>query len=99
MTDLEQLAQHAANASALLKQLANENRLMICCCLAEHELSVNALNELVPLSQSALSQHLAKLRDAKLLTTRKEAQIVYYRIADENVLKIITTLKHIFCPN
>ena len=96
--DIEQLAKHAAEATELLKELANEKRLMICCCLGGQELSVSELNTHVPLSQSALSQHLARLREAGLLATRRDAQTIYYRLADERVLKLITTLKSIFCP-
>lgn len=95
---IEQLAEHAKSATNLLKQLANDKRLMICCCLGEQELSVSELNQQVPLSQSALSQHLAKMREANLLTTRRESQTIYYRLADDSVLKIIATLKSIYCP-
>lgn len=95
---MEQLALHAAAAAKLLKELGNVNRLMICCALAEQELSVGELNAQVPLSQSALSQHLARMREAGLLVTRKESQAVYYRIADDSALKVIATLKSIYCP-
>ncbi len=94
----EALAQHANTAANLLKELGNVNRLMICCSLAEQELSVGELNRLVPLSQSALSQHLARMREAGLLAARKESQAVYYRIADDGALKVIATLKSIYCP-
>ncbi|WP_096086289.1 ArsR/SmtB family transcription factor [Agaribacterium haliotis] len=96
---LEKLAQHAGEATALLKELANEKRLMIFCCLGEGELSVGELNALVPLSQSALSQHLARMREAGFLNTRREAQTIYYRVADASVGKIIQTLKSIYCPD
>ncbi len=95
---MEALAQHASAAANLLKELGNVNRLMICCSLAEQELSVSELNILVPLSQSALSQHLARMREAGLLACRKESQAVYYRIADDSALKVIATLKSIYCP-
>ena len=96
--DMAALSEHASAAADLLKELANINRLMICCCLGDGELSVTDINAMVPLSQSALSQHLARLREANLLATRKESQTVYYRLADEKVLKIIATLKTIYCP-
>lgn len=98
MIEIEQLAEHAQAATHLLKQLSNDKRLMICCCLGDEELSVSELNKKVPLSQSALSQHLAKMRGANLLNTRRESQTIYYRLADDNVLKIISTLKTIYCP-
>lgn len=82
----------------MLKVLANENRLMICCCLDSSELSVTELNELVPLSQSALSQHLGKLREAGILSTRRDAQAIFYRINDSRAMQIIHTLKSIYCP-
>ena len=96
--ELAQLAEHAKAATKLLKELSNDKRLMICCCLGEEELSVSELNKLVPLSQSALSQHLARMREANLVVTRRESQTIYYRLADESVLKIIATLKSIYCP-
>ncbi len=96
--DLEALAVHAAEATALLKELANEKRLMICCSLGDQELSVSELNAQIPLSQSALSQHLARLREAELLATRREGQTIYYRLADPRTKTLIATLKAIFCP-
>ena len=95
---LEQLAVHAGEAVTLLKELANTHRLMICCSLVAGELSVMEINERLPLSQSALSQHLARLRTANIVTTRKASQTVFYRLADEKVLQIISTLKNIYCP-
>ncbi|WP_045858406.1 ArsR/SmtB family transcription factor [Teredinibacter purpureus] len=99
MTPLEALSQHAKDAATLLKELGNENRLMVCCSLGEKELSVGELNKLVPLSQSALSQHLARLREAGLVTTRKESQTVYYRLSGDHAIRIIGTLKSIYCPD
>ncbi len=89
----------AAEAAALLKLLANENRLLILCRLVmEGELSVGDLVEEIGLSQSALSQHLAKMREEGLLATRREAQAVYYRIADPNAARLLAVLKSIYCP-
>ena len=96
---MAQLERKAAQAAALLKLLANENRLLILCRLAlEREMSVNDLADAVGLSQSALSQHLAKMREEGLLTTRRDAQTVYYRIADPNAAKLLALLKSIYCP-
>lgn len=89
---------HAAEAVNLLRALANENRLMIMCTLLGGELSVGELNNRIPLSQSALSQHLAGLRDAGLVSTRKEAQTVYYRVCGDEANKIISVLQSIYCP-
>jgi DNA-binding transcriptional ArsR family regulator len=89
----------AGEAAQLLKLLANENRLVILCRLAlEHELPVNDLVDAVGISQSALSQHLAKMREEGLLATRREAQTVFYRIADPNAQRLLALLKGIYCP-
>lgn len=96
---MSQLQAHAREAAALLKQLGNEHRLMILCTLGAGEMSVGELNERVPLSQSALSQHLASLRTAGLVLTRKEAQTVYYRLAGDEALKVIEVLQSIYCPD
>jgi DNA-binding transcriptional ArsR family regulator len=97
--DLAQLERRAAEAADLLKLLANESRLLILCRLAAAgELSVGKLVTAVGLSQSALSQHLAKMREEGLVATRREAQTVHYRIADDNVARVLSLLKGIFCP-
>lgn len=89
----------AAEAAGLLKLLANENRLLILCRLVlAGEVSVNDLADAVGLSQSALSQHLAKMREDGLLATRREAQTVFYRVADPNAARLLALLKDIYCP-
>lgn len=88
---------HAGDAAGLLKALANERRLMILCLLAEGERSVHEINEIVGLSQSALSQHLAVLRDEGLVHTRREAQAVYYAIEPGPACEVIRTLHRIYC--
>lgn len=97
--DLIKLKHKATEACALLKQLANEHRLMLCCVLGADELSVGELNEQVPLSQSALSQHLARLRASGLLQTRREGQTIFYRVADPRVTQLILTLKTLYCED
>lgn len=96
---LDELQKHANQAASLLRALANENRLMIMCTLLAGELSVGELNAKVPLSQSALSQHLASLREAGLVSTRKEAQTVYYQVSGDEASKIIAVLRSIYCPH
>jgi DNA-binding transcriptional ArsR family regulator len=97
--EIAQLERKAAEAAALLKLLANEHRLLILCRLvAEREMSVGAIAEAVDLGQSALSQHLARMRDEGLVATRRDAQTVFYRIADDNVSRVLTVLKDIYCP-
>lgn len=89
---------HAEEAALLMKQLSSPVRLMILCALDNEELSVNELNDKVALSQSALSQHLAKLRASGLVSTRKHKQSVYYRLAGTEVSQVIAVLKTIYCP-
>lgn len=96
--DIARFEASAAEAARLLRALANERRLMILCQLTEGERSVGQLLPLVGLSQSALSQHLAVLREDGLVATRREAQTVWYRIADPAALKVMGTLAEIFCP-
>ena len=95
---MERFQQNAAAASALLKALSNENRLMILCQLGEGELQVSELQSRVGLSQSALSQHLARLREEGLVAARREGVAIFYRISDPAALKVIAVLAEIFCP-
>ena len=88
---------HASEAAQLLKALGNEKRLMILCLLAEGECSVGELNALLELSQSALSQHLAILRDERLVLTRREAQSVFYSLMPGPAFVLIHTLHDIYC--
>ncbi len=95
---MQALESRAAEAVQLLKLLANETRLSILCRLAVHrELPAGAIVQAVGMSQSAVSQHLARLREDGLVATRRDAQTIYYRIADRNVARIITVLKDIYC--
>ncbi|NTS76490.1 winged helix-turn-helix transcriptional regulator [Catenovulum sp. SM1970] len=98
-SDLEKLVQSAEQATSMLKAMSNQSRLMILCRLLDNEMSVSALNKDIPLSQSALSQHLAALRKAELVKTRRQAQTIYYRLADDKPQKIIAVLKQCFCPD
>ena len=95
--DPKQMAEHADDAATLLKALANPNRLMVLCLLAEGEQSVGQLNAQVPLTQSALSQHLAVLRRDGLVTTRRDAQTVYYSAAPGPAAEIINVLHRTYC--
>lgn len=94
---LEELEQHAGEAEALLRAMANRHRLMILCTLSQGELSVGALNGRVPLSQSALSQHLAVLRIDGLVSTRRESQTIYYSVPHGPALDIIHVLYSAYC--
>jgi len=89
----------AGKASRLLKAMGNERRLAILCHLSEREHSVTELCKLVGLSQSALSQHLAKLRRDNLVKTRRSAQTVYYSVASSDVAPILRALRDLFAQN
>ena len=95
--DPEEMRSHADDAARLLKAISNSSRLMVLCSLAKGEQTVGQLNERVPLSQSALSQHLAVLRRDRLVNTRRAAQTIYYSLAEGPASKIISTLYEIFC--
>ncbi|MBD5771744.1 ArsR/SmtB family transcription factor [Marinomonas colpomeniae] len=95
---MEDMLKQSTEAAVFLKALSNQNRLMILCHLIEEELCVTALNEKLPLSQSALSQHLAILRKDGLVTTRRESQTIYYSLGDNRVKELIQTLHRLFCP-
>lgn len=88
---------HARDAAALLKALANDQRLMILCNLLDEPLTVGELNERVPLSQSALSQHLAVLRDAEIVNTERESQTIRYSLPPGPATRIIGILYKEFC--
>lgn len=92
------MAAKAGEAASLLRALAHEARLMVLCRLVDGEHSAGELQSRSGLSQSALSQHLAKLRAEGLVATRRDAQTIYYRLADRNVEKIIAALAEIYCP-
>ncbi len=98
LSPMEAMSQHAREAAELMKALSNEHRLMVLCVLMENELSVSDLNAKVLLSQSALSQHLAWLRKLGLVSTRREAQTIYYRLNGDRAQRVIAVLKDIFCP-
>jgi ArsR family transcriptional regulator, virulence genes transcriptional regulator len=93
-----QFAAKAEEAAGLLRALAHEARLMVLCQLTEGERSVGELLVQSELSQSALSQHLARLRAEGLVATRREAQTIFYRIADSKAERVLATLADIYCP-
>lgn len=96
--NLQEMEKNSPKAVALLKAMANERRLQILCILHEQELSVGELCTMLELSQSALSQHLAWLRRDGLVTTRKEAQTVYYSLSSHEVKEMIKLLHSLYCP-
>lgn len=100
--DLSKMAEmlgYAQEAASLLKSMGNEYRLLVLCSLVGGERSVGELNNMMPLSQSALSQHLASLRKAGLVGTRREAQTIYYSLQGKEAIKVIEVLQSIYCPH
>lgn len=91
------LSEQSNAAAGLLSAMANPKRLMILCSLVEGEVPVGVLANQVGLSQSALSQHLAKLRAQKLVKTRRDAQTIYYSSTSESVIKMLEVLEGIYC--
>lgn len=97
-SDLARFAERADEVAAMLKALANRARLMVLCQLAEHgEMRVGDLVTAVGLSQSALSQHLAKMRDEEILTFRRDGKELFYRIADPRCEALLITLHALYC--
>ncbi len=96
---LEILQDRAADAARLLRLLAHEKRLLVLCHLAgAGEMNVGDLVATVGLSQSALSQHLALLREDGLVATRREAQTIWYRLADPKAARLLEVLRELYCP-
>lgn len=98
--DITELEAGAAEVARILRALSNERRLMILCKLVEWgEANVTSLGGAVGLSQSALSQHLAVMREENLVTYRRERQTLWYRIADPRVERLLATLNDLYCPS
>lgn len=93
----EEMAAHAAGAAQMLKALGNEQRLLILCNLLGGPLSVGELHQRLALSQSALSQHLALLREAGFVETRREAQTIHYSLPDGPATRVLALLEDIYC--
>lgn len=97
--NLQDMLENSAKAVKLLKAVSNERRLLILCHLLDGELSVGEMNEKLELSQSALSQHLALLRQHKLVKTRKAAQTVYYSLNSTEAEQLIALLHKLYCSD
>ncbi len=96
--NMQELTARSEDAADLLGVLANPCRLRILCALLDGERYVSELVAIVDLSQSALSQHLARLREAGIVSTRREAQTIYYAIADGRARRVLGVLAEIYCP-
>lgn len=97
MMNIEFAPEVARRAAKLLGTLSNPYRLQVLCVLHEGEMSVGDLQARVGISQSNLSQQLARLREEELVRTRREAQKIYYALANEDVTRIITVLHDLYC--
>lgn len=98
--EMEAMTANAEAAAALMRALSNGSRLLILCHLAASgELPVGALVERIGISQSALSQHLAKLREQGLVAFRRDSQTLHYRVADPRALQVLELLHSIYCPD
>ena len=97
--NLRRIQENALRASTLLKAMSNQHRLMILCQLVVGEKCVSDLEEIVGLSQSALSQHLARLRRDNLVKTRRAAQTIYYSLNGEEATSVIETLYSLYCDS
>ena len=96
---LEVLEERVEEATRMLRLVANERRLLVLChLLARGEMNVGSLADVVGLSQPALSQHLAQMRAEGLVATRREAQTIWYRVADPKVARIVELLHEMYCP-
>lgn len=94
---IETLMANARDASAFLKALANEHRLLLLCLLSERERSVTELETILSLRQPAVSQQLARLRLDGLVSTRREGKAIYYSLASEDVRRVLAVIYDIFC--
>ena len=90
---------NVARASTLLKAISNKTRLMIVCLLSDKEMSVGELLEVIPLSQSAMSQHLALLRREKVVKTRREAQSIIYSLSSTQAKVVVDTVHELYCQD
>ncbi len=94
---LDQLIPRAEKAADGLKALAHQTRLLAICFIGKGEKSVGELEKLLGISQSNLSQHLAILKRQGLLETRREANQIFYRVSNTQVLKFVSALQDLYC--
>jgi len=97
ITDLADHNEHVQIAARALKAISHPLRLKILCVVGDQEVCVQDIVDAVGTSQSNISQHLAILRDKGVLTTRKDANRVFYRVADQRTLQLIVMMREVFC--
>ncbi len=98
VVDPSAMLAQARVASDLMKSLSNETRLMILCMLSSGEMTVSQLEERLHIQQATLSQQLARLRNERLVRTRRDGRMIHYSIADPNVNEVVKTLYRLYCP-
>lgn len=92
-----QMFGQSRETSGFLKAISHESRLMILCLLVDGEKAVNELEDLIGMPQAAVSQHLARLREDRLVKTRRDGRVIYYSPANENVSDVVKNLCEVFC--
>ena len=97
--DIELMQANAAQAAALMKSLSNPSRLLVLCALVTREHTAGELEELTGISQSAISQHLARLRAADMVDTRRDAQRIYYSLKNQAGRAVLETLHELYCTD
>ncbi len=97
--EIDVMQANAGEASKLLKTLANTSRLLVLCALVTREHTAGELEELTGLSQPAISQHLARLREENMVSTRREAQRIFYSLQNPEVRAILETLHELYCSD
>ena len=96
--DIEQMREAAGLATAMLRVLANEDRLLLLCQLTQGEACVSELEQLLGIRQPTLSQQLAILRTEQIVSTRREGKKIFYRVSDARAVAVLATLYGLYCP-
>ena len=97
--DIARMREAADKATAVLRALANADRLLLLCQLSQGEMAVSDLETLLDIHQPTLSQQLGVLRNEGLVTTRRDGKRIFYSVADPKVLQILATLYQLYCPS
>ncbi len=95
---VEAMREAAGSATAMLRVLANEDRLLLLCQLTQGEACVSDLEELLGIRQPTLSQQLGVLRAEEMVSTRREGKKIFYQLCDERVVSVLKTLHGLYCP-
>lgn len=93
------MQEKADQAAAMLKSLAHPSRLLVLCALVDREHTAGELEQLVGLSQSAVSQHLAKLRKEGIVVTRRQSQKIFYSLSNDDVRRVLETMHTMYCAD